>query len=420
MDYTNKLERMNAYKATDWRNKDQFMLDYLKTTPFVVDESSKDLRKYLMLRCPQGHVFNKEQQLVISNNEIVCPECERNRQIETLKSLGFTPISEELGTRLEVRCNKCGFEFSRRFLDFEKGIISCSNCEKQKRVELAKSVSTNKFIQFVDNDIVEYECPKGHRITKQLSKILVNKLDPNSCVHCENEQKVQWLNSLGFTPVSDNLSEKLEVKCNTCGNVFKRSFSHFKEGAHKCPICTKSNSKSRAKPNTGISDEDKNKISYLKSLGFTPISSTYGNNLEVKCDKCGGTFKRGWKYFNNGTIGCPECSIKEKNELITSQGYTIISTNLGKVVLKCKNGHTLERNYSALCLTSITCDECAKEEKIKFITENTNFEAIEYNNASMVTVKCKTCGAIKTTDYSNIIKTQHIANNVKTQKKKSF
>jgi N-acetylglutamate synthase-like GNAT family acetyltransferase len=88
--------------------------------------------------------------------------------------------------------------------------------------------------------------------------------------------KIEFLKSLGFTPISENLGDKLEVKCRN-GHVFKREFNTFKKGFNNCPIC-----------------EKEEKIKFLSELGFISISKDLNNELEVRCEK-GHTFRRSLK-----------------------------------------------------------------------------------------------------------------------------
>ena len=69
-----------------------------------------------------------------------------------------------------------------------------------------------------------------------------------------SSEKVQYLNSLGFSPVSENLAHKLKVVCSK-GHTFKRAFGNFKQGTISCPEC-----------------EKEEKVQYLNSLGFSAIS----------------------------------------------------------------------------------------------------------------------------------------------------
>jgi hypothetical protein len=53
-----------------------------------------------------------------------------------------------------------------------------------------------------------------------------------------NKEKIEFLNSLGFTLVSKDLSNNLEVKCEK-GHIFKRAFKDFQKGSTKCPHIVK-------------------------------------------------------------------------------------------------------------------------------------------------------------------------------------
>ena len=92
------------------------------------------------------------------------------------------------------------------------------------------------------------------------------------------EEKRHFLKSLGFMPTSENLAHKLEVQCSK-GHIFKRSFNDIKRGTIVCPEC-----------------EKEEKISFLKSLGLTPISENLTTDLTVQCSR-GHTFKRAFGSF---------------------------------------------------------------------------------------------------------------------------
>ncbi|QQV87921.1 hypothetical protein [Campylobacter phage CJLB-7] len=85
--------------------------------------------------------------------------------------------------------------------------------------------------------------------------------------------KIEFLNDLGYETISDSLGHDLEVKCKN-GHVFKRAFRVFKKGYTTCPGCI-------------IGEKTK----FLEDLGYKIISYTLGDNLELKC-KNGHVFKR--------------------------------------------------------------------------------------------------------------------------------
>ena len=136
----------------------------------------------------------------------------------------------------------------------------------------------------------------------------------------DNIYKIEFLQSLGFTPVSENFNKGLEVKCQQ-GHIFKRPFGNFKRGNISCPKC----------------EEDKKK-SFFNGTGFKFIK-----DHQIICPN-GHTINRSFSaMIKSKTLTCPECSKtknKEKIEFLKSLGYTPVSNNLSNdLEIKCKNNH---------------------------------------------------------------------------------
>lgn len=229
-----------------------------------------------------------------------------NNQEKTdfLQKLGFTPVSENLVNNLEVKCNKCNGIFKRSFNSFQKGAIQCPECENIKRKE--------------------------------------------------------HLQSLGFTVISENIAKQLKVQCNKCKFVFERPYDSFKKGFTFCPGC-----------------ENNKKLAFLKKLNFTPISENLSNELVVKCNKCGYVFKRGYDKFERGTTQCMECERLKKLEYLNQLGFTPISDNMADMLqVQCNNcGNIFVRTYDSFYRGSILCPKCHpydsgfEKEVVEFIGE---------------------------------------------------
>jgi uncharacterized Zn finger protein (UPF0148 family) len=288
-------------------------------------------------------------------------------KIEFLNSLGFTPISEDLNTNLKVKCLKCNSTFKRRFNEFDKGTTSCPICEKEEKVRFLNNLGFTPISEELGNNL-EVKCEKGHIFKRQFSQF---KQGYPSCPICEKEEKLEFLNSLGFTPISENLSINLEVKCEK-GHIFKRPFSRFKSGSTSCPIC-----------------ENEEKIKFLNDLGFTPISEDLGMNLEVKC-KNGHTFKRMFSNFKQGITNCPICEREEKLEFLNSLGFIPVSENLSEnnLEVRCKKGHIFKRAYRNFKKGATSCPICENEEKIKFL-DSLGFVPVSEDLANNLEVKCE-------------------------------
>lgn len=83
----------------------------------------------------------------------------------------------------------------------------------------------------------------------------------------DNIYKIQFLQSLGYTPVSENFNKGLEVKCKN-NHIFKRQFGNFKRGNISCPKC----------------EEDK-KIKFFNGTGFKFIKDNHRYKLYIKTYK---------------------------------------------------------------------------------------------------------------------------------------
>jgi hypothetical protein len=133
---------------------------------------------------------------------------------------------------------------------------------------------------------MELLCIQGHRFKRTFVNVTKGA---DKCPICEKEEKLKFLSSLGFAPVnSDKLSNDLEVKCSI-GHSFKRAYRNFQLGVHHCPIC-----------------EKEEKLKFLNSLGFTPISENLADYLKVKCIE-GHEFNRLFSDIKRGVDNCPIC-----------------------------------------------------------------------------------------------------------------
>lgn len=185
-------------------------------------------------------------------------------------------------------------------------------------------------------------------------------------------ERHDYLNSLGYAVISDNLSNSLEVMCSN-RHIFKRPFSTFIRGVHTCTECIK-----------------EEKTSKLAEIGFTPISADLSNKLEVVCSK-GHVFKRAYKNFIEGAVTCPICDVENSEnrvEYMLSIGYKILSENTaGEMIVQCENGHIIYKGYNNIIKNGITCIECEKDKKRKYI-ESLNFTIISENIGHGLELMC--------------------------------
>jgi hypothetical protein len=276
-------------------------------------------------------------------------------KLEFLLKLGYEVVSDNLGDNLEVECITCKHTFKRPYHKFKSGTILCNNCELNKKIEYLKSLGFTP----IGNKLVgkiKVQCNEGHIFEREYFSFK----HYHNCPLCDKEITIGYLKSLGFTPISNKLVGKIKVQCNE-GHIFEREMSNFRAGISSCPICDeKSNanyietlgfsilskksgyvkvqcpkkhtferlmSNFRAGAITCLQCEKEEKVEYLKSLGFTPISINIDNSLEVECTN-NHSFKRAYRNFVLGAHACPVCEKEEKVEYLKSLGITPISNNL--------------------------------------------------------------------------------------------
>ncbi|QPX64747.1 putative homing endonuclease [Campylobacter phage F367] len=144
------------------------------------------------------------------------------------------------------------------------------------------------------------------------------------------------------------------------------------------------------------------KIKFLNNLGYKVVSEDLVRNLYVKC-KDNHIFKREFGDFKKGYIKCPKCEEKQKLEFIKGLGYEVVTMDeKGKLLLKCRNGHIIKKYFGNFKKGTTTCNECIKEEKIKFI-KSCGYEPASENLAHDLFIKCKN-GHIFKREYNDLKK----------------
>ncbi|QPX63106.1 putative homing endonuclease [Campylobacter phage F336] len=258
---------------------------------------SDSLGHDLEVKCKNGHVFKRSFSRFKSGST-ACPECERQENVKHLNKLGYEVISENLSNNLTVKC-KNGHVFKRTLNNFKKGQLTCNECERQRKLLFINSLGYKVVSKELNNDLT-VECQNGH-IFKRPYKVFESGV--TICTICEKQEKLEYLNNLGYEVISDNLGNNLEVKCKN-GHIFKRAFRVFKQGISTCPECNINN-----------------KIEYLNNFGYKVVSEDLVDNLELMCPK-GHIFKRTFGNFVKGITLCPICNPsissfeKEMSELL--------------------------------------------------------------------------------------------------------
>jgi hypothetical protein len=106
------------------------------------------------------------------------------------------------------------------------------HCTNNNKVEFLASLGYTVLSDTIGHDL-EIECKQGHRFKRIYDNFIKGAID---CMSCANDNKIKWLNTFGHIVLSDNLTDNLEVEC-TNGHRFKRAYDSFTKGATKCPIC---------------------------------------------------------------------------------------------------------------------------------------------------------------------------------------
>ena len=162
--------------------------------------------------------------------------------------------------KLLLKC-KCGKIFERSFSGLKKGQMLCHECQKNRITE-------------------------GNRLNFEEIKKYIKK---NECEYISGEYV--------------NVSSKLTLKCK-CGNIFSKSYAHFKRGQNRCNSCA----------NISLR---KNKIKYtrekaeeiLSNKGITLIGDYIDSVHDIKCIcKKGHKFTTKLVYVLYNNFGCLQCS----------------------------------------------------------------------------------------------------------------
>ena len=181
--------------------------------------------------------------------------------------------------------------------------------------------------------------------------------------------KINFLKSLSFTVISENLGDNLQVKCDKCGQIIKRPFSKFKSGVIGCPKC-----------------KENDTIKEIESYGLNVIEFINGRDYVVKC-KNNHIMTKSLTHLRKTKGYCKECEIEKSKKYFLSLGYTdILPTDNPKIFsMKCKNGHSLTRYLST---KNYYCDEC-KNNSLKEQFETLGYTFIKMLDNHYCEVKCK-------------------------------
>lgn len=245
-----------------------------------------------------------------------CPECGKEKA-RTYHKHNYKPFLEEAYKRfgndfsfpliesqyvnnktyITVRCNKCGYEFSRRPNDlFSDKFNGCKNC---KHIETIKK--------------------------REKTKILKEKIKDNIKKDIKNNFFESLYKKFGntITPFSDefvNMTTEMHFKCNKCGHIFSKTPFLFirSNGCQKCKCSSQKLTTEefiqRAKKIHGdkydyseseykSTDEDVIVICHEKDeFGeehgrFKVTPHAHIGSMHSGCPKCSGKFRKDTDYF---------------------------------------------------------------------------------------------------------------------------
>ncbi|AEA86403.1 homing endonuclease [Campylobacter phage NCTC12673] len=294
-------------------------------------------------------------------------------KLKFLNDLGYEVISENLGKQLQVKC-KNGHVITRQFYEYIRGNTGCGECDYQAKLNLIKSYGFEVISSNVGNDM-KLKCVNGH-IFSRAYKVFVK--GATTCPECNTNNILDQYKQLGVTLINKS-SKQLTLQCSkghtyTCTTITAQ---------HKCPICIRNEYSS-----------------FMEALGYEIISEKLGNDLRVKC-KNGHIFSRTFDNFKNGHNTCPECEKISRIQFIESNGFKLISENVGaNMVVKCKNGHTIHKKYTAF-KAHPTCSICQRNERMELLKQY-NLQPITDNLGNELIVECENGHTFKR--YFNNIK----------------
>lgn len=277
-------------------------------------------------------------------------------------------------SKITVKCNHCGYEFTKRPNDFLNsevfmGCKKCRDVESEKNdlisyKELLAFVNGNKIKKFEgkkskQNDKVIAICQTHGEYETSIKSVLNGKYNCKKCIgaiNCrkrvvpENEFRKRlndkFGDSISIIGKFVNMTTPLLFKCNKCGYEFKRKPTAFTISVFKdpCPNCSKD---LQAKERTKTQEEFiKGVISVWGKDKFDLSETVYeksSKKVKVRCNECGRTFEIEANCFLSGKHGCPyhncNSSTKEKDvaEYVSSLGTTVFTNDR-----KALNGEELD------------------------------------------------------------------------------
>jgi len=242
----------------------------------------------------------------------------------------YTLLSEYINANnyIKVRHEKCGYEYKVKVYHIMNNNRRCPNCYGNIKgtlegfKEKVKNMYGNEYSvlgnEYINNktEILMKHNKCGHEYLVRPDYFIGNR----KCPKCANELRIidkrlnpedfknSFYNLVGneYTLLSDyiNTRTKINIKHNTCGNIFEMCPNNFTNGSQRCPKCFGTPKKTL--------QEIKEKFFKLVGDEYEILSKEYTNNKEkllVKhnIETCNCIYEVSANKFISLGRRCPQC-----------------------------------------------------------------------------------------------------------------
>lgn len=161
-----------------------------------------------------------------------------------------------------------------------------------------------------------------------------------------------------------NNSSKLTLKCN-CGNIFIKSFTHFKRGQNRCQTCGKENTRL-----SKIKYSKKEAIDILSKKDLSLIGDYIDSYHKINCIcSKGHKFSTKLQFVLYNKFGCLECSKQYhigENANHYKGGESEVLDRLRKITKQWKMDVAKKYNYK--CFLTNSKNDCVVHHLIPFMS----------------------------------------------------
>lgn len=130
--------------------------------------------------------------------------------------------------KLKIRCLECNDERTIDFIALKRGKFKCSNCRQIEREKIKNEKIKNR----IKKEEVRRE--KMYKLEQQREE----KRNSRFIKYISQVEDIHG-DSLTILEKRYNTTDKFEIRCNTCSNIFNSDFKHLREGKG-CPWCAMS------------------------------------------------------------------------------------------------------------------------------------------------------------------------------------